>query len=163
MKRRDYTVICPLSEAFEMKKQIPLMKWRDIDTVAKSRKFIRWYLRNKKVVNTLAVLTPAFTLTLFDLSPAMSHTLLTHSSDAIPVMASEVHTPPPSFFSGHGVILLHMLLLGFITLVVTTFLKFTGRGDLAPLVVFVGGGVILYEVIGLFKDIYQEVATFLNM
>nr|WP_245204226.1 SpoIIIAC/SpoIIIAD family protein [Ammoniphilus resinae] len=56
-----------------------------------------------------------------------------------------------------------MLIVGFLTLLVTTFLKFTGRGDLAPLVVFVGGGIILYEVIGLFNAIYKAIATFLQV
>lgn len=66
------------------------------------------------------------------------------------------------FFAGQGVILLHILIVGFLTLLVTTFLKFTGRGDLAPLVVFIGGGVILHETIGLFNSIYRDVATFLH-
>jgi hypothetical protein len=86
------------------------------------------------------------------------------SSEAVPVFADGAPKPSEvSFFHGHGVILLHMLTVGFVTLVVTTFLKFTGRGEIVPLVVFVSGGVVLYEVLQLFKDIYREVATFLNM
>jgi hypothetical protein len=56
-----------------------------------------------------------------------------------------------------------MLIIGFVTLVVSTFLKFTGRGDLIPLVMFVGGAVILKECLGLFHSIYRDVSTFLNL
>ena len=56
-----------------------------------------------------------------------------------------------------------MLVVGFFTLVVSSFLKFTGRGDVIPLVAFVGGGIILYEVIGLFNDIYAACKTLLSV
>lgn len=67
------------------------------------------------------------------------------------------------FFDGYGRILLHMLVSGFLGMVVCAFLKFTGRGDVVPLVAFVCGGVILYEVMGLFQAIYARASVFLNM
>jgi len=133
----------------------------DIDDILNGRSFTRWYKRNKKVVNTLALAAPAVAFTIFGVSPAMLSALLFKSSAvAIPVAAQGAQY---SFWAGHGKILLDMLIVGFVTLVVTTFLKFTGRGDLAPLVVFVGGGIILYEVIGLFSAIYKAVATFFQL
>lgn len=71
--------------------------------------------------------------------------------------AIEVGTVPTSFFGDKGAILLHMLTAGFFILVVSSFLKFTGRGDWIPLVAFVGGSIILYEIVGLFSDIYAAV------
>lgn len=132
----------------------PELNWYEYEAILEGRSFSRWYAKNKKAVNAVAMAVPAFTMTLFGVSPMfLFGTLLPHI--AIPASGS--------FFSGHGVILLHMLIVGFLTLVVTTFLKFTGRGDLAPLVMFVGGGVILYETLGLFQAIYNGVATFFNM
>lgn len=164
-----YEVICRISEAAEWKRRFSHLNLnlRDIQTVAKTRRFTQWYLRNNKIVNVCAFFAPTAAFTLFNISPEFLHTLFSFSPspEAVPAMAPPAHNGMPSkdFFSGHGVILLHMLVLGFVTLVITTFLKFTGRGDLAPLVVFVGGGVILYEVLGLFKALYQEIETFLQM
>lgn len=119
-----------------------------------SRKFTRWYNRNKKKVATLASVAVFVTMKTLKVSPYFMCGVLLPQI-AIPVAGT--------FFSGHGVILLHMLIIGFLTLVVTTFLRFTGRGDLAPLVMFVGGAVILYECMQLFSDIYKGVQAFFNM
>lgn len=108
------------------------------EDLVKKRSFTRWYRKNKRTVNTIA-------------------------STAVFTFAPQVAFAQGTFFSGHGVILLHMLIIGFLTLCVTTFLKFTGRGDLAPLVMFVGGAVILYECMELFNDIYKGVEAFFNM
>lgn len=105
-----------------------------------------WCEKNKKIVKKIVKAVPLVTFTLF--KPAVTFAAGTAGAFG--------------FFDGHGVILLHMLIYGFLTLLISTFLKFTGRGDLVPLVVFVGGAVILYEVIGLFNDIYNAVKTFLN-
>ena len=105
------------------------------------RKFTRWLRKNEKNLAKLALLG-----------------VLAFFPD--PVFAQGVAT---GFFKGQGAILLHMLIVGFLTLVITTFLKFTGRGDLGPLVVFVGGGIILYETLGLFQLIYQGIVNFFNM
>ncbi len=116
----------------------------DVEAVMQSEKFLRWYKDNKRAVNYMALATPVFTMELFGFN-----TVLAASSY--------------SLMDGHGVILLNMLILGFITLLVTTFLKFTGRGDIVPLVAFVSGGIILYQVMGLFNDIYSGIAGFLRM
>lgn len=132
----------------------PELNWYEYEQILEGRSFTRWYAKNKKAVHAIAMAVPAFTMTMFGVSPMFLFGSLLPPL-AIPAGAS--------FFNGHGVILLHMLIVGFLTLVVTTFLKFTGRGDLAPLVMFVGGGVILYETLGLFKAIYNGVATFFSM
>lgn len=119
-----------------------------------SRKFTRWYRKHKKKVGALASVAVFGLMKFLNVSPFFLCGILLPQL-AIPVAGT--------FFSGHGVILLHMLIVGFLTLVVTTFLKFTGRGDLAPLVMFVGGAVILYECMQLFHDIYKGVETFFNM
>jgi hypothetical protein len=118
------------------------------------RRFTRWYRKHKKLVSALAGIAIFGTMKALKVSPFFLCGVVLPQL-AIPVAGT--------FFSGHGVILLHMLIVGFLTLVVTTFLKFTGRGDLAPLVMFVGGAVILYECMQLFHDIYKGVETFFNM
>lgn len=118
----------------------------DVSLNVIAKDFQVWRARHKKLVNKLIKLAPAVTYAMFKPVFVFAAT----SGGAF------------GFFSGHGVILLHMLIYGFLTLLISTFLKFTGRGDLVPLVVFVGGAVILYEVIGLFNDIYKAVAGFLN-
>lgn len=122
--------------------------------LVEGRRFTRWYKRNKKVVGILT------SVAVFILMKALHVTPYFLCGILLPQLAIPV---AGTFFSGHGVILLHMLIIGFLTLVVTTFLKFTGRGDLAPLVMFVGGAVILYECMQLFNDIYKGVQTFFNM
>lgn len=150
----------------------------DYEGTLRSRKFTRWYKRNKKTINTLVLTAPAFAFTLFHMD-AQVFEYLRKDATMYVLAANEYYTPPPtnqgdlipvngtgvgqSFFQTHGVILLHMLIMGFLTLVVTTFLKFTGRGDLIPLIAFVGGGAILYEVLGLFMDIYQAILKFLSL
>lgn len=151
----EIKVVGKWSEVEMLRAVAPELSWYEYEQILNGRSFARWYAKNKKAVNAIAMATPAFAMTLFGVSPAfLFGTLL--PPVAIPVAGG-------SFFSGHGVILLHMLIVGFLTLVVSSFLKFTGRGDLIPLVAFVGGGVILYEVLGLFKDIYHGIATFLKM
>lgn len=142
------------SELNALRKVAPDCSWDEYEEMMNGRSFTRWYRKNKKVMDRLAFSTPAFLMTAFKVSPMF---LL---GTVFPPLAIPV---AGTFFSGHGVILLHMLIVGFLTLVVTTFLKFTGRGDLAPLVMFVGGGVILYECMQLFSDIYHGVETFFKM
>lgn len=166
MEKKPFEVVGTFSEIREWKRLKPDITLDDITTVARSRKFFRWYMRNKKAVHMLALVTPTFAMTLFGISHDMLTSLLNLPSEAISAMAPATTEPKneaQAFFQGHGAILLHILLVGFLTLVITTFLKFTGRGDLSPLVVFVGGGIVLYEVLQLFKDIYTEVETFLGM
>lgn len=119
-----------------------------------SRKFTRWYNKHKKKIGLLASVAVFLTMKVLKVSPYFMAGILLPQL-AIPVAGA--------FFDGHGVILLHMLIIGFLTLVVSTFLKFTGRGDLIPLVAFVGGAIILYECMQLFSDIYKGVQTFFNM
>lgn len=162
--KKPYAVLCSLSEVEQWRRLYPDLDLKEVVLVAKSRNFLRWIRRNRKLLYGLAFITPTITLSLFNLSPEMLSTLFIPTHEAVPAFAvNNPPTPSVNFFSGNGVILLHMLIVGFVTLVITTFMKFTGRGDLAPLVAFVGGGVILYEVLGLFKSIYQEIATFLQM
>jgi len=147
-------VLGTFSEVSTMMKIMPGMSFDEYEKLVEGRPFSRWYRKNKKVIDMLLLTTPGFAMKLFHISPIfLFGTLLPPL--AVPVAGT--------FFSGHGVILLHMLIVGFLTLVVTSFLKFTGRGDLAPLVVFVGGGVILYECMQLFYDIYHGVETFFKM
>lgn len=140
-----YKVIGPVSETATYSSFLSAFK--ETDCILSTRTYLRWYEKNKKIISKLAGATSLVAYTLF--RPTLA--LAAGSTGGF------------GFFAGHGVILLHMLIVGFLTLIVTTFLKFTGRGDLAPLVVFVGGGVILYEVIQLFNAIYQAIATFLKM
>jgi hypothetical protein len=147
-------VVGRLRDIVALSKVAPELNWYEYEQILEGRSFSRWYAKNRKAVNALAFAAPAFAMTLFGVSPMF---LIGTVFPPIAIPASG------AFFDGHGVILLHMLIVGFLTLVVTTFLKFTGRGDLAPLVMFVGGGVILYEVLDLFKAIYNGVATFFNM
>lgn len=122
-----------------------------------NRKFLRWYKRHEKVINSSAFLIPVLTIAAINvLLPGTA--LFTVFNPAFPVS-----TVPVNLLGEKGAILLHMMVIGFVTLVVSSFLKFTGRGDFIPLVMFVGGGIILYEVIGLFRDIYTGIATMLNM
>lgn len=154
LKVMEIKTVGRFRDIITLERLCPELNWYEYEQLIEGRSFTRWYVKNRKVVNRLALTAPAFAMTAFKVSPMfLVGTLLPQI--AIPVAGS--------FFAGHGVILLHMLIIGFLTLVVTTFLKFTGRGDLAPLVMFVGGGVILYEVLGLFKAIYNGVATFFNM
>lgn len=154
-------VIGKFSEVCAVRSFGPEMDLDQINSVLNGRTFKRWYKRNRKIVNTLALMAPGLALALFGVSPA-SPLFSLFLPAAMPVMAAG-QSVPTSFFAGHGAILLHMLVAGFLTLVVTTFLKFTGRGDLIPLVVFVGGGVILYEVMGLYTDIYNAVKVMFTM
>lgn len=150
----EYKVIGKWSQIQALRNVAPELSWYEYEQILEGRSFARWYARNRKAVNALALTVPAFTMSLFGVSPMFFvGTLLPQI--AIPVAGS--------FFSGHGVILLHMLIIGFLTMVVSTFLKFTGRGDLIPLVAFIGGGVILYETMQLFNDIYKGIATFFKM
>lgn len=160
----SYKVIGSFTQVNMLRKLEPQLTIFEVEHVLAGREFTRWYLNNKKVMNMIALAVPAFTMTMFGFEPI---TFLNLAAAVVPALADpNVVTAAAqgySFWSGHGAILLHMLIVGFVTLVVTTFLKFTGRGDLAPLVVFVGGGVILYEVLGLFKAIYTGIATFFQL
>ena len=113
------------------------------------------------MINAIALVVPGLTImTINTLLPgSFLYTILNP-----PVLAVATGTVvQTSFFGGKGAILLHMLVVGFFTLVVSSFLKFTGRGDIIPLVAFVGGGIILYEVIGLFNDIYAATKMLLSV
>ena len=145
--------------------------YKDFEAITESRSFTRWYHKNKKMVHRLALATPVFAFTLLGGIDAtvVSHWLTTYtllpvsSTLNIPSIVPTSGAVTASFIGTHGVILIHMLIIGFLTLVISTFLKFTGRGDIIPLVAFVGGGTILYEVMGLFKDIYVAVVQFLKI
>jgi hypothetical protein len=144
-----------------------------------SRQFIRWYTNNKKVATAVIVATPLFALTAFGLHGSLGLSILAQPipsfpgtvEHVVPAFPMAVTTLAPvglatsnvSFFSGNGVILLHIMLVGFFTLIVSSFLKFTGRGDMIPLVAFIGGAIILKEVIGLFNQIYGAIRTLINM
>lgn len=142
------------SEVKALQAVAPELNWYEYEQILEGRTFSRWYAKNKKAVNAIAMATPSVVMTMFGVSPMfLMGTLLPPL--AVPVAGG--------FFDGHGVILLHMLVVGFLTMVVSTFLKFTGRGDLIPLVAFVGGGVILYETMQLFQDIYAGIKTFFSM
>lgn len=153
----EYTVIGKLSDVCLLRKWEPHLGLPEYEQILNGRSFARWYTKNRRMVNMLALSAPALALHLFGVSPAFLLPLLKGS--AVPASTGAVG----SLFSGDGVILLHFLLIGFVTLIVTTFLKFTGRGDIAPLVVFVAGGVITLEVFQLFTHIYQGVKVFLSM
>ncbi|MBP1934872.1 SpoIIIAC/SpoIIIAD family protein [Ammoniphilus resinae] len=142
----EYQVLGKLSELATLSKQFPSLVSLEV-IVHQSSYFWGWVEKNKKMINRLGRVVPLVTYAMFKPTFAFAAT----AAGGL------------GFFAGHGVILLHMLIVGFLTLLVTTFLKFTGRGDLAPLVVFVGGGIILYEVIGLFNAIYKAIATFLQV
>lgn len=165
MQEKGYKVVGSFSDVHLLRKLEPQLTVFELEHVLEGRAFTRWYLKNKKVVNMLAMAVPAFTMTMFGIEPFSFLQLAGHAVTAFAPEGGVVATAAQgySFWAGHGAILLHMLIVGFVTLVVTTFLKFTGRGDLAPLVVFVGGGIILYEVLGLFKAIYSGIATFFQM
>jgi len=141
----------------------PTASTEDISAIVNSRHFIRWFMNNKKITAAIMIGVPAFSFGLFKLHPGEFLQKIVaynkYGGDAIEVYAEG----GGNFFSGQGAILLHMLIIGFITLVVCSFLKFTGRGDFIPLVSFVGGAIILKEVIGLFTTIYQSISTMLNM
>lgn len=160
----SYARICTFSEAATLLSTSPSLSPTDIATVYSTRRFARFVSRYAKPLTLLARCAPIVALTFFH--PSFVHAAAAGAAVAVASSAGAPGAPGEGegafgFFQGHGAILLHMLIVGFLTLLVTTFLKFTGRGDLAPLVVFVGGGVILYEVIQLFNDIYHAVKTFL--
>lgn len=144
------------SEVNMIRAVAPEMSLLDYGDIVNGRTFRRWYRKHEKVVHILAGIAPIWAMKVFGISATFMFGLL--PAVTIPVVAGG-----GSFLLGDGVILLHMLIIGFLTLVVTTFLKFTGRGDLAPLVVFIGGGIILSETIGLFKHIYVAISSFLTM
>lgn len=149
----DYTVVGTFSQIRALTCAAPELNLFEYEQILEGRPFSRWYAKNRKLVNTIAAASTYAFMTAVKVSPLFLFGTI------LPPIAIPVST----FFSGHGVILLHMLIIGFLTMVVTTFLKFTGRGDLAPLVMFVGGAVILYECMGLFNDIYKGVQVFFNM
>ncbi len=122
---------------------LSLEEYERLVTFFEGRRFTRWLRKNEKKLHKIVLIG----LIAFFPDPALAQAVVQQGS----------------FFEGHGVILLHMLIIGFLTLVVTTFLKFTGRGDLAPLVMFIGGGVILYEVLELFQALYNGIVNFFNM
>lgn len=122
---------------------LSIREYDELKKFTEGRRFTKWLRKNEKRIYALALAGFA----VFFPDPAFAQAVVQKGS----------------FFDGHGVILLHMLIVGFLTLVVTTFLKFTGRGDLAPLVIFVGGGVILYETIELFQALYDGIVRFFNM
>ena len=153
----DFRVVGSFREVAALRKLNPDVTLSHIDKAINGGAFKRWYRQNKKVIHTLAIAAPSFAFSLFGITPDITSFLF--FNQAVPAFAPEGY----SFWKGHGRILLDMLIVGFVTLVVTTFLRFTGRGELAPLVMFVGGGIILYEVIGLFKDIYKAVASFFQL
>jgi len=133
------------------------LKYLHSELLPNNRKFIRWYKKHEKIVNTSVLLAPSLAIAAINvLLPGTA--LFTIFNPAF-----AVSTVPVNLLGEKGAILLHMMVIGFVTLVVSSFLKFTGRGDFIPLVMFVGGGIILYEVIGLFRDIYTGIATMLSM
>jgi hypothetical protein len=180
-----------IEDVIECREAFPKASIGDIEAIVKCRSFVRWYTKNSKAINAIIIGLPAFSLALYGLdNSSFTLNMLTEPStvayameptaivafgtpvdtpvlsglpSAVAAAATPAAAPSASFFNGHGVILLHMLVVGFITMVVCSFLKFTGRGDLIPLVMFVGGAVILYEVIGLFNAIYGAIKTLLQM
>lgn len=162
----DYKVVGTFTDVKTLRGIEPDLSLGEVEFILQGRDFVRWYTNNKRVINLIAAAVPLFTLTMFGLD---THTFLGLASPAAPAYITDVTLAAAakaggySFWAGNGAILLHMLIIGFVTLIVTTFLKFTGRGDIAPLAMFVGGGVILYEVLGLFKSIYVGIATFFQM
>ena len=153
-------VIGKLSEIYECKTNFPKLKYSDMNLLLNSRKFTHWYKSNQRVINFLALAAPSITINILN-ATIPSNTLFEMINPSMAVSTGTV--VQTSFWGGKGAILLHMLVVGFFTLVVSSFLKFTGRGDFIPLVAFVGGGIILYEVIGLFNDIYGAVKTLLSV
>jgi hypothetical protein len=167
------------SEVNGLLKAVPGAELTDIEFILQGRKFERWYDKNKKMVAVLGMAVPALICVSTGLPPI---TLLSMAAQMvvpafIPQQASHAYKAVDSvgamaqaasgggafgLFSGDGAVLLHFLIIGFVTLIITTFLKFTGRGDLAPLVMFVAGGVMLLEVITLFNHIFGAVKTFLT-
>lgn len=166
------------TEVNTLRKCVPDAELYDLEFILQGRRFERWYDKNKKIIGVLASVTPALvgvmtglsalqlvTMTASMVVPHLLHAPATHAfqvSDSVATMA-QASGGALGLFSGDGAILLHFLIIGFVTLIITTFLKFTGRGDLAPLVMFVAGGVMLVEVIQLFNHIYSAVKTFLTM
>lgn len=155
-------VIGKLSEVIECQNTFPKFKYSDIDILLNSRKFIRWYKHNARVINACALATPIVALSALN-AVAPGFTLYNIVNPPAVAVATGGTVVKANFLGDKGAILLHMLIIGFVTLIVSSFLKFTGRGDFIPLVMFVTGGIILYEVIGLFRDIYTGIATMLNM
>jgi hypothetical protein len=155
---------CTIKDVEDCRECFPYADIPAVKSILASREFIRWY---KKTAKTAAVIAPVFMLTLFNILPgSIAFDWLLRPSVAYSADAEAVATMAAAdtgFFAGKGVILIHMLVVGFFTLVVSSFLKFTGRGDLIPLVMFVGGGAILYEVIGLFSSLYGSIRALLNM
>jgi len=147
-----------LSKVMDYQRLFPKLSYGDIEVLLNGRSFVRWYKRNQKVIDRLAVVAPVIAYaTISALLPGTALFTLLNPSVATATIVQQ------SFFGGKGAILLHMLVVGFFTLVVSTFMKFTGRGDMIPLVMFVGGAIILYEVIGLFNDIYSATKALMSV
>lgn len=89
---------------------------------------------------------------------AIAHTALAYYTAVVPCASDG-----KGFFDGQGRILLHIVVFGFVVLVITTYLKLTGRGEMIPLIVFVGGCVILNELMDLFRSLYSNIVAVLNM
>ena len=168
-----------MKDIIECKAMFPENTIDGTSAIVGSRSFVRWFINNKKAISVLLVATPVFALASFGLTSSFGLNLLTQPivpsfpgsvnelMPAIPntvaCVATKAVSGNASFFSGNGVILLHIMIMGFFTLVVSSFLKFTGRGDMIPLVAFIGGMLILKEVIGLFNDVYGAIKTLINM
>lgn len=164
----------------ECMEKFPKASYGDLEVILKSKKFIEWYNKNGKKVMVIIAFLPYIAKALAGLP--VFHQFLSVGPQAVPcgtfqlaeaaVEATEKLEPSlpaaftapvkPGLLSDKGYILLHIMVLGFISLVISTFLKFTGRGDLIPLITFVGGCVVLYECIGLFWSIYESIVYVLT-
>lgn len=156
----------------ECLERFPKATYEDIETILKGRRFIEWYSKNGRMISLLISLTPAVAYSLVKLpifngflntnvSPVMSSAFqiveAATEDNKVPLPKAFTAEIKPGFMSGVGYIILHVMVIGFLSLVVGTFLKFTGRGDLVPILTFISGGVILYECCTLFYAIYEAI------
>lgn len=168
----SYKVVGTLSEVNLLRKLEPQLKLHEVEFVLQGRHFMRWYMKNESILlKGLSAGVPAAAVAMFGVDLLNTAMLMSKGvsikaavGGAIPAMAAASNFGPAfGFLNGPGGILLHFLGIGFLTLVIMTYLKLTGRGDLAPMVMFVSGIAILIEVIVLFKSLYTEVSTLLQM
>ena len=169
-----------LSQAFSLAKYLqehdltiinelfPTISSDNLLALLKSRAFIHWFSKySSKLLLCIPLVAQQFPCLLAQNTAAQ---FFIHDTPSQVVLAASEEIPLPKVFTdetsggllaGKGYIILQILVVGFLSLVVSTFLKFTGRGDLIPILTFISGSVILYECMGLFWSIYEGIKYFL--
>lgn len=116
-----------------------------------NRKFIRFITKHKKACMRAVFLVPSITSFSFPIDIAWATETI------------QVNGTVREMFSGDAKVLLFILMISFVTLVLSVYLRFTGVGaGFIPLLTFTAGVLVLLEIIKIFNKIYEAVAALLT-